>query len=73
MPSTSASPVNEPAGHAVQEDEPDDASAIPPHAAAGTAVRNRPSASSGASTTYSPVMSPVLDTVVSWRPAVCRP
>ena len=52
---------------------PTTASPIPPHAAAGTAVLNRPSARSGANTTYSPVIRPVLETVVRWRPAVCRP
>ena len=62
-----------PARHAVQQQEPATASATPAHAAAATGVRKSASAITGVRTTYSPVMKPVLVTVVSSSPAVCRP
>ena len=73
FPSTSAFPSADPPGMPLRSSSPTTDSATPTHNAAATGVRNSASAIRGVKTTYSPVMNPVLVTVVSSSPAVCRP
>ena len=62
------------AGRTVQEQQARrPRSATPAQTARGTGVPKSASAMSGVKTTYSPVMKPVLDTVVSSSPAVWNP
>ena len=65
------SPSNDPAWMPDSIARPTVATATPHHADQGMRARKSTSAISGVSTTYIPVMNPVPETVVRWRPAVC--
>ena len=66
-------PTVDPPGTPFRSRSPTRAKPTPTHAAVGTRVPKSQNAMSGVKTTYSPVMKPVLATVVSSSPAVCSP